>query len=106
MLKMRKNEQRLKKHVDDLCAKLSEMKTKLEESRDEARQLQTDKGLSRLKFRVNQFQQISTNLNWIQCAAKKYALRGSYGAPSRAWRKSNSNATKLSYTASKCDVNC
>ena len=55
MLKMRKNEQRLKKHVDDLCAKLSEMKTKLEESRDEARQLQTDKGLSRLKFRVNRF---------------------------------------------------
>ena len=45
MLKMRKNEHRLKKHVDDLCAKLSEMKVKLEETRDEARQLQNDRGL-------------------------------------------------------------
>ena len=45
MLKMRKNEHRLKKHVDDLCAKLSEMKIKLEETRDEARQLQNDRGL-------------------------------------------------------------
>ena len=47
---MKKNEQRLKKHVDDLCAKLSEIKIKLEETRDETRQLQTDKGMMRFKF--------------------------------------------------------
>ena len=44
MIKLRKNEQRFRKHVDELCVKLSEMKTKLSESKDEARQFKSDKG--------------------------------------------------------------
>ena len=66
MLKIRKNEHRLKKHVDDLCAKLSEMKVKLEETRDEARQLQNDRGLRIKKFRFkssNRYLQVSTGYN-------------------------------------------
>ena len=66
MLKMRKNEHRLKKHVDDLCVKLSEMKVKLEETRDEARQLQNDRGLRIKKFRFKSFNrslQVSTGYN-------------------------------------------
>ena len=45
MIKLRKNEQRSRKHVDELCVKLSELKAKLTESKDEARQFSSDRGL-------------------------------------------------------------
>ena len=44
LVKLKKNEQRFKKHIEELCNKVTELKNSLLELKDEARQLKSDRG--------------------------------------------------------------